>query len=94
MTLPLFDPQPLPMSTDVHQCSSGDVLRTIEAKAGPFRELSEGKPTGREFRLVELHDGRVMWEFLNGERRPAPLACTRVLIDDAIAGGVFVEVRV
>jgi hypothetical protein len=69
------------------------VVRLISAKPGAFRELQNGEPTGREFYLAELEDGRIVWQFIdNGQQCEAPAAMTRFAVDDAIKYGVFVEV--
>jgi hypothetical protein len=69
------------------------IVRIITTKAGAFRELRDGQPTGREFFLIELEDGRILREFSDGSIEPPTVATTRFLIDDAIRGGVFAEVR-
>lgn len=69
-----------------------DVLRIVTHKAGPFIELKDGKPSGREFRYVETIEHALFIEFTDGERRPAhPLAM--MLIEDGVRNGMFVEVR-
>jgi hypothetical protein len=92
--LSLFDAAPI---MDVQPTATPSridgVVRLISAKPGAFRELRNGEPTGREFYLAELEDGRIVWQFIdNGQQCEAPAAMTRVLIDDAIRYGVFVEV--
>ena len=69
-----------------------DVLRTITAKAGLFRELVDGKPSGREFSIIELHDGRFFWQYQDGSRAPATPATTRALVGDCIRSGEWREV--
>lgn len=100
MNLPLFDPPPADPAESPHKpCIKDtgfdrpDVLRIVQHKAGPFRQLLNGQPSGREFRYVELQEHSLWIEFTdNGERIPAP-ALTAMLIDDGLASGMFVEVR-
>jgi hypothetical protein len=98
-TLPLFDPRPSadhpesPATNIPVSIPQSDIRRLVMAKPGLFRELREGgEPTGREFYLGELHDGRIVNLFTDGSRGPASPAMSRVLIDDAIRYGTFVEV--
>lgn len=70
-----------------------DVLRIVQHKAGPFRQLRDGQLTGREYRFVELHEHSLWIEFTdNGERIPAP-ALAGMWLDDGVSSGMFVEVR-
>jgi hypothetical protein len=103
--LSLFDTRPValarpepvrssdfPTSNEVRK--QEDVIRTITTKHGAFRELGErGIPTGREFVIVELQDGRIFWQFPDGSRAPATRATTRSLIDDCVRAGEWREVR-
>jgi hypothetical protein len=105
--LSLFDTRPVALArpeaqtpeltnTSIRQFADGgaDVLRTITTKHGAFRELGErGIPTGREFVIVELQDGRIFWQFPDGSRAPATRATTRTLIDDCVRAGEWREVR-
>lgn len=97
--LPLFDPRPAaPEVLDIPvECLAGkhpDVRRLIESKHGTFRELGpDGHLTGREFRLAELHDGRIVRLFADGAREKSPVSVTSVLIDDALRQGSYVEVE-
>lgn len=70
-----------------------DVRRIVQHVAGTFIELKEGKPTGREYQIVELHDGSFWQQFIGGERIPAhPLEYMR--IHDGLKSGMFVVVEV
>lgn len=73
----------------------GDVLRIVQHKAGPFRELKKngnGELTGREFRFVELAEHSLWIEFTDdGERRPAH-GLEALRIEDGLRNGMFVEV--
>lgn len=87
-TLPLFDTprEPQPLTPKVN-----DIRRLVEAKAGTFRELLEGGKPGREFRIAELEDGRIVRQYLDGTRGRSPVAVTSFLIDDALKAGTYVE---
>ncbi len=75
------DPQP---------CGDRDVKRIVQHVRGPFRQLLNGQPTGREFRFVELHDSSCWYEFTdNGERVPVPFTG---YIEDGIRARMFVEI--
>lgn len=74
------------------------IVRIITTKGGAFRELGRDddgkvKPTGREFFLIELENGRILREFSDGSIEPPTVATTSVLIDNAIRFGVFTEVK-
>lgn len=88
MTASLFDITPPQPRSDSHS----DVVRRIGHKAGRLRELRGGQPTGREFYLAQLEDGRIVREFTDGTREPAN-GVPSVLIEDALKAGVFVEVE-
>lgn len=104
MTLPLFDTRPVALAREAEPtaadsiaadsiaATAGDVQRVITHKAGPMREIVEGAATGREFVILELIDGRFVRQFADGRRERATPATTRVMIDDAIRAGVFIEV--
>ena len=73
---------------------SPDIVRTLTHKTGKlFPELVEGKPSGREFVIVELQDGRFMWRFEDGSFAPATKATTRFYVDDHVRTGEWREVR-
>lgn len=96
--LPLFDLRPVSLSrTPEHEPFTpkvnDDVLRVITHKSGPMREIVDGATTGREFVLVELVDGRFLRQFKDGHREKATAATTRVMVDDAVRAGLFVEAR-
>jgi hypothetical protein len=102
LNLPLFDP-PLganPLSADFRasfevrkQEERSGILRIIEPKAGPHREVKNGQATGREFQILELQDGTFVWRFTdNGERVTPPAGCSRTLLEDLLRANVFVEV--
>jgi hypothetical protein len=103
--LSLFDTRPVALArpepvrssdfpTSNEVLKQEDVLRTITHKTGKlFTELVDGKPTGREFVIVELQDGRIFWQFPDGSRAPATRATTRTLIDDCVRAGDWREVR-
>lgn len=70
-----------------------DVRRVIQHKAGPLLELVDGKPTGREFQILELRDGSYVQRFTDdGSRAPATKATTSFFIADCLTGGTFVVV--
>lgn len=71
--------------------SHDDVLRLFVHKAGPFREVKDGAPTGREYAIAELVDGTFVYQFTDGERLPTPERL-RYLIPDGIRFGTLVEV--
>jgi hypothetical protein len=73
--------------------SVAEAALVVQAKAGPFRELRDGSPTGREFVIAILVNGSIVCQFTdNGERRPAPTSVSEPLIRDAIAHKVFVVI--
>lgn len=86
--LPLFDAprEPEPLTPKVN-----DIRRLIESKAGTFRELLEGGAVGREFRIAELEDGRIVRQYMDGTRGRSPGAITPFLIDDALKAGIYAE---
>lgn len=95
MTLPLFDvpdaPEKRPENIRTSEFHS-DVKRLVQAKSGPFIEVKDGQPTGRQFRIAELTNGNIRRFFLTGEDERSPVAVTSFLIDDAIRFGTMVEV--
>lgn len=106
MNLPLFDAAPAsPTPPPEHDPRPTDVLRRVRPKAGPFyllramteEELANPRTPASaliigEFDIVELYDGRIFREFSDGRREPAPTSLPRVLIDDALLYGTFIEV--
>jgi hypothetical protein len=97
--LSIFDPGPDAVanvamtSTSSHSTRPSGVERILQPKPGPFLELQNGQPTGREYQLIQLIDGRFFWQFTdNGERRKAPNGYSTIFIDDAIRYGTLVEV--
>jgi len=88
-SLPLLAPRPTADNGE-----SKDSLRVISTKGGAFRELADGKPTGREFVLVETRDHFFFQRFTdNGELRKASGAITTVYVADCLRSGSMVEVR-
>ena len=68
------------------------ISRVIEGEHGSFLELRYGHATGREFSLVEFHDGTVHSVFASGESEPACAEMTSAVIAEAIRKGTFVVV--
>lgn len=71
----------------------GDVKRIVQHKQGALRELKEGKPTGREFRLIEIHDGSIFSEFTDtSERVPVDATMYQNWIALGFRNGSLIEV--
>lgn len=55
------------------------IERVITHRYGTFLHLREGGLAPREFRVVELHDGRLFDEYLDdGQREPSRLSHTEI----------------
>ena len=80
------EPEPAPVKESL--TTRADIARRIHHKAGTFTE----QPSGREFSIVQLIDGRYFAEFTNGERKPLPLWLSPIYIGDALKNGNFREV--
>lgn len=71
---------------------SSDVKRIITHKIGLFTQLLGGKPTGREFRLIELYDGSTFAEFTDGEREAVDQISYQSWITLGFRNGSLIEV--
>lgn len=69
-----------------------DVKRIVQHKRGPFVQLLDGKPSGREFRFIELHDGQLFAEFTDGERQRIDSQLYHFWIDLGFRNGSLVEI--
>jgi hypothetical protein len=95
VNLPLFDPPSADFAASFEaakQADRSDVLRIIQHKCGPFREVLAGKETGREYRVLDLQDGRRVVEFMDGSRVKAPAAFSDIYILDGLHYKSLIEV--
>lgn len=81
-TLPLFDTTYVPPK---------DPRAVREHKVGPFKEVLEGRETGRTFRILELNSGQIFCEFVDGARFYVP-GITSIWIADGFHFGMLREV--
>lgn len=85
-------------SQELERLQAPDIKRIITLKAGTWRELRDGKLTGREYRILELQSGQYVCEWNDGQRFPlgrnthgAP-AFTAEEIAAGLKDGTLVEV--
>jgi len=95
VNLPLFQPPAVvepPIDSQSPAVQQPDVLRAIEHKAGPFRELRDGQLTGREFRILELRNGFIVMQFADNRERRQLNGNTAADLDHMIKSRTWREV--